>query len=307
MRVAIIGGTGFVGSYIVDALMSAGHDVSLLCREGSESKLPRDDLFRTVTGDVSSTDALDAVVEGCDAAIYCIGIMREFPRRGVTFEGLQYQGVVRTVAAAKQAGAARFLLMSANGVKVPGTPYQETKKRADDHLLSSGLVATIFRPSVIFGDPRGKMEFATQLYQQMVAPPLPAAGFFKGFNPGEGQILMSPVYVEDVAQAFAVSLTRTGAAGQIHELGGPEAISWSEMIRRIAKATGREKLIVPVPIAAMKMAAMVLDRVPQFPVTRDQLTMLEEDNVADSDTIRALIERAPLPFTAQNLDYLEKS
>lgn len=306
MRVAIVGGTGFVGSYIVDALMSAGHDVSLLCREGSESKLPRDDLFRVVAGDVSSTDALDAMLEGCDAAVYCIGIMREFPRRGVTFEALQYQGVVRTVAAAKRAGTERFLLMSANGVKIPGTPYQETKKRADDHLLSSGLVATIFRPSVIFGDPRGKMEFATQLYQQMVAPPLPAAGFFKGLNPGAGQIMMSPVYVEDVARAFAVSLAQAEAAGQIYELGGPEAISWSEMIRRIARVTGRKKLIVPVPIAAMKVAATVLDRVPQFPVTRDQLTMLEEDNVADSGTIRALIERDPLPFTPENLGYLKK-
>ena len=72
-------------------------------------------------------------------------------------------------AAAKRANVQRFILISANGIKMPGTPYQETKLRAEEHINASGLDATIFRPSVIFGDPRGTMEFATQLYRDMVA------------------------------------------------------------------------------------------------------------------------------------------
>ena len=107
MHVAIIGGTGFVGSYLVDELRENGHQVSLLVREGSESKVDRDDLHRIVTGDISSGDALQALLEGCDAVIYCIGIIRESRRRGITFEALQYEGLAATVDAATSAGVGR--------------------------------------------------------------------------------------------------------------------------------------------------------------------------------------------------------
>lgn len=100
MRVAIIGGTGFVGSYLVDALVDSGHDARLLVRPGSEDKVRRD--TQTVVGDISSVEALHAVLDGYDAVIYCVGLLREFPRRGITFETTQYQGVVDTVAAAKK-------------------------------------------------------------------------------------------------------------------------------------------------------------------------------------------------------------
>ena len=116
MKVAVIGGTGFVGRYIVDALIDAGHAVSLLARPGSEEKLQRADAVHVTRGAVESATAIAATLEGCDAVIYCIGILRESPRKGVTFEALQYEGVVRTVEAAINAGVQRFLLMSANGV-----------------------------------------------------------------------------------------------------------------------------------------------------------------------------------------------
>ena len=130
MRIGIIGGTGFVGSYLVDALLEHGHDVSVLVRAGSEHKVHRTDDVRVVTGDLSSQAALTSVLEGCDAAIYNVGLLREFPRRGITFEQAQYQGVVDTVSAARIARVPRLLLMSAIGVKNPGTAYQSTKRRA---------------------------------------------------------------------------------------------------------------------------------------------------------------------------------
>jgi NADH dehydrogenase len=161
MRVALIGGTGFVGSYLVDALLEAGHEPVLLVREGSENKVRQKDRVRLVSGDISTADSLTAVVDGCDAVIYNVGILREIPSEGVTFETTQYDGVELTVDAAVKAGVKRLLLMSANGVKQPGTPYQETKYRAEEYAMQSGLDVTVLRPSVIFGDPRGTMEFAT--------------------------------------------------------------------------------------------------------------------------------------------------
>lgn len=304
MRVAIIGGSGFVGGYIVDELFKQGHDVSALVRPGSEHKVRHSAAVRIVSGSIDSTASIEDLIAGCDAVIYCVGILREFPKKGITYESTQFDGVASTVDAALQNGVRRFLLMSANGVKIPGTRYQETKKRAEDRVLASDLDATIFRPSVIFGDPRGQMEFATQLFQDMVEKPIPAVGFFSGLSPVSGAIVMSPVQVEDVASAFVNSLTDDSTVGESYNLGGPEILSWTEMIRRIATATGRKKWIIPLPIALMKLAATLFDWLPFFPVTKDQLTMLAEGNTANPDVIESLIGKSPSPFTLEHLDYL---
>ncbi len=304
MRVALIGGTGFVGDYLTGALLAGGHEPSLLVRAGSESKVTAD--VATTTGDIDSADALRSTLNECSAAIYNVGILREFPSRGITFEASQYQGLVNTVEAAKATGVKRLLLMSANGVKMPGTAYQETKHRAEQYALASGLDVTVMRPSVIFGDPRGKMEFATQLYRDMVKPPVPAVGFFSGTSPQKGAIVMSPVHIEDVADAFVAALENDDTIGRTYSLGGPEVLTWTEMLRRIAEATGRRKWILPMPTYLMRIGATLLDRLPFFPVTRGQLTMLEEGNTADPAFLQSLIGRQPRAFSVELLSYLSE-
>jgi uncharacterized protein YbjT (DUF2867 family) len=297
VRVAIIGGTGFVGGYLVDALQAAGHDINALVRPGSEDKL-HSDAIHVVSGDISSQEALRDTLRGCDAVIYNVGLLREFPRRGMTFEQTQYQGVVDTAAAVKAEGVARMLLMSAIGVKDPGTKYQATKRRAELYALSSGLDVTVLRPSVIFGDPRGTMEFATQLYRDMVRPPIPAAGF--------AGVRMSPVHIEDVADAFVAALNDADTIGKTIELAGPEILSWKEMVRRIAASAGKSKIILPVPIWLMRIGATLFDWLPFYPVTRDQLTMLEEGNTASSEPLETMIGRPAAPFTPASLSYLSQ-
>ena len=296
MRVAIIGGTGFVGGYLIDALLADGNDVAALVRAGSEDKLRGRGKVRTVTGDLASRDALAALVGGNDAVIYNVGLLREFPRQGITFEKAQYQGVVDTVAAMKSAGVSRLLLMSAIGVKDPGTPYQSTKFRAEQHALASGLDVTVLRPSVIFGDPRGTMEFATQLYRDMVKPPLPGIEF-----PG---VRMSPVAVKDVADAFVHALHDDSAIGETYELGGPEVLSWRDIFERITEAAGKSKFVLTMPLALMRVGATLFDWLPFYPVTRDQLKMLEEGNTAPPDALQRLIGRNAQPMTPEALAYL---
>lgn len=297
MKIAIIGGTGFVGGYLVDVFLAAGHDVSTLVRLGSEGKLHSDSVH-VVSGNLASQEALRDTLKGCDAVIYNVGLLREIPRRGITFEQTQYQGVVDTVAAAKAEGVARMLLMSAIGVKDPGTKYQATKRRAELYALSSGLDATVLRPSVVFGDPRGTMEFATQLYRDMVRPPIPAAGF--------AGVRMSPVHIEDVADAFVAALNDADTIGKTIELAGPEILSWKEMVRRIAASAGKSKIILPVPIWLMRIGATLFDWLPFYPVTRDQLTMLEEGNTASSEPLETMIGRPAAPFTPASLSYLSQ-
>ncbi len=304
MKTAVIGGTGFVGSYLIDALLDAGHEPHVLVRSGSEGKLHRANECELTTGDLDSPAAIDAVLAGCDAVIYNVGILREFPREGITFEALQYRGAETVAEAAKRAGIRRFLLMSANGIDSAETRYQTTKLRAEAMIRESGLDYTIFRPSVIFGDPRGTMEFATQLYRDMVRMPVPAVGFHTGLSPAGGEVLMSPVHVRDVADAFVNALADDSTIGECYVLGGPEVLSWPEMLRRIAAAVGKKKLILPMPIGFMKLGATLLDWLPFFPVTRDQLTMLADGNTAEPDEVAALIKRKPAEFSSENLSYL---
>ncbi len=306
MRVAVFGGTGFVGGYLVDALLAAGHEPVVLVRAGSESKVKRRDEVRIVPGDIATPSAIDTALEGADAVIYNIGILREYPRKGITFERLQYRGAVRVIEAARRAGVSRLILMSANGVRVPGTPYQETKFRAEEFARHSGMDVTVFRPSVIFGDPRGTYEFATQLHREMVTTPLPGIGFHNGWSADRGQIHMSPVHVEDVARAFVEALDDPETIGKTYTLGGPESLSWSEMLKRVAAATGREKSILPMPIGVMRIGASALDWLPFFPVTRDQLTMLAEGNEANPDDVAALIKQPPAEFSSETLAYLKQ-
>ena len=185
MKVAIVGGTGFVGSYIVDELVNQGHQPVLLVRPGSECRVAQRELCILVGGEVQQMEALRKTLAGCDAAIYLIGILREDPGKGVTFDQLQYWNAKRTIDLAVEAGVPRFLLMSANGVKPEGTPYQSTKYRAEEHLMGTSLNWTIFRPSVIFGPPRGRMEFCTQLCEQIIKPPSLPPCFTMAFCPSK--------------------------------------------------------------------------------------------------------------------------
>lgn len=306
-RVAVIGGTGFVGSYICEALAAAGHRVALLVRPGSADKVPDGLEADTVEGDLGDDEALRRLINGCDALVYLVGILREEPGKGVTFEKMQYEGAARSIDIAVESGARRVLLMSANGVEAQATPYQATKYRAERYAESADVEHTIFRPSIVFGDPRGRMEFATQLYQDMVRLPVPAIGFRVGWSPGGDRIRMAPVHVKDVAAAFARALTDDGTIGETYELCGPGVLTWDDMIETVAKAVGKSKLILPMPTSLMRLGATLLDRIPAFPVTRDQLTMLEQSNVCANNRTSELIERDPAPFSADNLGYLSRA
>ena len=305
MRVAIYGGTGFVGSYLLDALIAAGHEPAVLVRPGSENKVRHLERCRVVPGSIGDPEAVGEVLTGCDAAIYNIGILREVPSEGVTFNALQYEGAKLAVESAMDRGVGRFVLMSANGVKAHGTPYQETKYLAERFLAQSELEYTIFRPSVVFGDPRGRMEFCTQLRDDMILPPIPAPNFFRGSSPATGGFSMSPVHVRDVAESFVRALEEKDTIGETYPLCGPEALAWPEIIRRIAAAAGRKKAIVPVPAGMVRFAASLLDRFQSFPITRDQLDMLLEGNTGDSSGVFGTLKIQPTRFDVQSLAYLK--
>jgi len=306
MKVALFGGTGFVGSYLVDALVAHGHTPRLLVRPGSDDKVVQPERCEIVHGEIGDDNAVAACLQGAEAAIYNIGLIREFPQHGVTFEAMHYQGAARAMDAAAKGGVRRFILMSANGVKPEGTPYQTTKYRAEQHLAGSGLDWTVFRPSVVFGDPRGREEFCSMLRDQMIQPPIPAPLFYEGLWPGEaGRFRMSPVAAGDVAQAFVRALETPASHERILPLGGPAALEWREILRIIAAASGKKnKLMVPAPVGPTRAVAALLDRFEWFPVTRDQLQMLLEGNACDGSEAWELFGIEPTSFATGSLAYL---
>jgi NADH dehydrogenase len=304
MKVAIVGATGFIGSYLVDAIVAAGMQPLALVRPGSETRLTHADQCKVISGSVEDDAAILDLVKDADAVIYNIGILREFPARGITFARLQQQGAQQVINAAVDAGVKRFLLMSANGIELSSTPYQRTKLAAEKSLQESGLDYAIFRPSVVFGNPRGRMEFATQLCRDIIESPMPAPLFYDGILPKRaGRFELSPVHVQDVADAFLRQLQTDTPANRIFHLGGPGALSWQQILKTIAAAVGKKKLMLPAPVIGVKLAATLLDRFEDFPVTRDQLTMLMQGNVASPDDLLAM-GITPRPFDVEQLEYL---
>ena len=305
MKVAVFGGTGFVGSYLVDSLLAHGHTPRLLVRPGSESKVVQRERCELVPGEIGRPEAVAECMAGAAAAIYNIGLIRELPKQGITWEAMHYTGAVTAMDAAARAGARRFVLMSANGVKPEGTGYQSTKYRAEQYLAGSGLDWTVFRPSIVFGPPRGRLEFCSMLQAQMMTPPIPAPLFHEGVWPGgAGRFLMSPVAVEDVAEAFVRALDTPASHGRIFPLGGPEALEWREILRVIAAAGGKRKMMVPAPAGVIRAVASLLDRFEWFPITRDQVQMLLEGNAADGREAWELFGITPRRFEVEALAYL---
>ena len=308
MKVALFGGTGFVGSYLIDELLASDHIPRVLVRPGSEEKLMQAEKCECVQGDINDSGAVSDTLSGTEAAIYNIGIIRQFPRQGITYENLQFEGARFCMEKCEDAGIDRFILMSANGVKPDGTDYQKTKWLAEQYLKNTALKWTIFRPSFIFGDPRGgsRPEFCTQLNKDLIRLPIPAPLFHNGLLPLDaGNFSMSPIHIKDIASIFVKSITSEDTISQTFELGGPHTLDWKEIIQTIAKGAGKNKWTIPAPAIIVKSVAALFDRFSWFPITRDQLTMLMEGNTCDASDLFSILKVDPMSFTVQELSYLK--
>lgn len=308
MKVALLGGTGFVGSYITDELLNHGHKPKVLVRKNSTNKLLQADNCEIVEGDLSDKRALKKLIKSSDVVIYSIGLVREFPHRGITFQETQFDGVKQVVDLAVELDSKRFILVSANGARLDGTKYQSTKYLAEEYLKQSGLDWTIFRPSLCFGDPRGsgRPEFCTQLKKDMLSLPIPSPSFHDGFLPmNAGKFALSPIHIENVAQFVVKSIEMDVAKSKIYQLGG-ETYYWKDLVPTMAAAYGKKKWMIPAPAIAVKSLAFFFQRFAWFPITVDQLTMLMESNVCDSKEYFDLFQIEQIPYNTETLSYLKK-
>ena len=306
MKVAIFGSTGFVGSYIINQLFKNNFTPKTLIRTGSESKIVSN--CELVHGNIMDKNAISNTMEGTDAIIYNIGIIRQFPKQNILFEKLHFQGVKDCIEIATKKNIKRFILMSANGVKQNGTEYQYTKWKADSILQQSNLNWTIFRPSLIFGNPKGhgRPEFCTQIKKDLLSLPFPAPLFYKGIIPiNAGKFSLTPIHVENVAEFFVNSINMESTHGKIYNLGGPDILTWKNIIHQIAIASKKRTWAMPAPVNFIKLIAQLFDQFTWFPVTKEQLIMLLEGNIVKERYFKEFSIN-PKTFTSENLTYLSE-
>lgn len=287
-RVFVTGGTGFVGRVVVHTVRADTHIVRCLVRRGSERDLRGFESIERVEGDVLSPKTLEAGMDGCDTVIHLVGIIREHRSRGITFERLHETATRNVLDAAKHTGVRRIVHMSALGTRPDArSRYHQTKWRAEEAVRASGLPWTIFRPAIIYGRGDG---FVTPLAGVVRrAPIVPVIG--------TGENRLQPVPVEHVAEGFARAVDDPATAGRTFDVCGPDAVTLNELIDMIGRVLGRRHVRkVRMPMGPLKMATRALQRLPGYPVTSDQLVMLEEDNPGDPEPFVEAFDLTPVPL-----------
>ena len=273
-RIAILGGSGFVGRHLVAALTRAGRATRVFTRRRNRSRsllvMPACEIVET---NVHVASNLDARLAGCDTVVNLTGILNEHSRAGDRFQDV-HEELPRTLAeACRRHGIGRMLHMSALGVAADApSEYLRTKFRGEQaaHAAEAGGIAvTSFRPSVIFGPGDSFFNrFAGLLALSPLAFPLacPRARF-------------APVYVEDVVGAFLAALDDEAMAGQRYELCGPHTYTLRELVAYTAEVTGRRRLIVGLGDGLSRLQGRVLERLPGKPFSTDNYLSTRIDSV----------------------------
>lgn len=265
-RVFITGGTGFVGAAVQKAL--AHHPLTLLVRKGDTG--PRNPNATYIIGDVTDTESLAGTMDGCTTVIHLVAIIEE--HGDATFDRVIRQGTANVAAEARRAGVEHFILMSALGARNdPHYRYFLAKYRAEEAVKHSGVPWTIFRPSIVFGPGDGFINQLADLVR--IAPIVPIAG--------DGQSLFQPVNVQEVAASFAWAVDHPESIGQTYDLGGPDILTYDEIIALVQRQLGASKRTVHLPVGLVRTVVTLSSPLPRKlrpPVTNEQLKILDIDN-----------------------------
>lgn len=304
MKVLVTGATGFVGREIVRQLHQAGQGIRVLVRNRTSPRVP-EAVSRygaeVYPGDVLDAASLDGALSGADAVIHLVGIISEVGES--TFENVHTRGTKNMVAAARQSGISRFVHMSALGTRPnAASRYHQTKWAAEELVRHSGLDFTIFRPSLIYGSEDQFMNLFARIIRFSPVVPLM----------GSPRARFQPVPVEAVAAAFARSLGEPKAVGQTYDLCGPEALTLSEIMDRILEVLQRKRLKLQVPLVLARCQAASLEFIfrcllrKASPLNRDQLIMLQENNVGNPQPANELFGLNPVSVREGIAKYVKR-
>jgi uncharacterized protein YbjT (DUF2867 family) len=280
--VTVFGGSGFLGRHVVRALARRGYRVRAAVRRpdlaGFLQPLGIVGQVTAVQANLRYPDSVAAAVRGADAVVNLVGILQESGRQ--SFSGVQAQGARAVAQACAQFGIERLVQVSALGADAESTSlYARSKAEGEAAVTALVKRAVVLRPSVMFGPEDTFFNRFAALARML--PVLPLAG---------AQTKFQPVFVGDVAEVIARAVDGKVAPG-IYELGGPEVKTLKELVEYVCELTGRKRLLAPLPFPVARLQAQVLEIVNtlslgllpnEFLLTRDQVALLQSDNVVSA-------------------------
>ncbi len=277
--VTVFGGSGFIGRYVVKRLAAKGARVRVATRdpEGAKFLKPMGAVGQVapVKVSISQADSVKAAVDGSDAVINLIGILSQGGRQ--SFRMAHVEGPQTIARAAAAAGVRQMVHVSAIGASgESASGFARSKALGEDSVRSALPESVILRPSVVFGP---EDDFFNRFgAMARIAPALPLID--------GGRTKFQPVYVGDVADAVLAVLQSEEYSGKTYELGGPEVMNFRELLEYILSETGRKRALVPAPALFLKPLAALMELLPSPPLTRDQLILLQKDNVVDDKALK---------------------
>ena len=294
MIVLVTGATGFVGREVVKALRSRGMEVRCLVHSPDRARVLLGHEVDLRYGNVEDPASLQEVIHDVDVAVHLVAVIRE--SKSVTFQGVNRKGTENVVEAAREGGVKHFIHISAIGAADdPTYPYLYSKWQGEQAVIKSGIPYTILRPSLLFGE--GDESFNTFAGLVRAFPLVPIAG--------TGENRFQPIAVDELAQCVAGAVGRDELMGKTIEVGGPEHLTYNEIIDIISGTFGvrRLKLHVPVPIMGVLVKLMEA-LMSKPPVTTQQLRMIAIANVGGLNTVEEVFGFKPRPLEG-SLNYIK--
>lgn len=304
MHICLFGGTGYVGSHLMQTLVHSGCKITILVRNAGHIKRIRN--VEVIQGNILDRYAVDRAVQGSDAVVYSIGVLREYYKHTcLSFEEAHVTGVRNAVKAAEKSGTSRFILLSALGARPDGTAYQDSKYRGEEIVLNSNLDGVILRPSLIYGGTGEKIDFSRQILKELILPFRPIPLFFSGLSIQKaGTSLFTPVHIDDLLSIILESLDSERMTGQTVTVCGKRSYSWKELIAIIGASVQRRKIFFPLPSWLLFIPCLLLEKFTWFPVSRGQIRMVLEGNAGAPNLEEFGIKDPDKEFTVEELAYL---
>jgi len=292
--VTVIGGSGFLGRNVVRALARRGYRIRVACRRPDLANFLQPlgwvGQIQPVQANLRYPESLAAATRDASVVVNLVGILYERGRQ--RFDSVQAEGAE---AAAKIAAAhhARFVQVSAIGADAASpSGYGRTKADGEQRVLEAVPDATIFRPSIMFGPDDDFFNRFAALAR--FSPALPLIG--------GGETKFQPVFVGDVAEAIAKAVDGDAKPATIYELGGPEILTFKELMQYILSVTERKRLLIPLPFAAARLIASFLQFAPKPLLTPDQVQLLRFDNIVSEEATREGRTLAGLGITPRSVE-----
>ena len=296
MVVLVTGATGFVGREVVGALCSSGMEVRCLVHTPGREAALAGQQVDVYYGSVGDRAALKAAFYNVDAVVHLVGVIRE--AGDITFQAVNRRGTENVVEAARNGSVKHFIQVSAIGAADnPIYPYLHSKWQGEQAVIGSGIPYTILRPSILFGN--GDEFINTLAGVVRVFPVVPIAGSGKG--------IFQPIAVDDVARCVADTAGRDDLMGKVIEIGGPEHLSYNEIVDVIARTYRVHRVKLHIPLAVMRPIVKLMEALLPRPLaTTEQLRMISIPNVAELNTVEDVFGFKPRPLEG-NIEFIKNT